>query len=109
VLSLEAPSENLGDARGAAVVLADNYGKWRTALHPAAIRRIEGIAGKLMQEFGYEITQKAGDRDIGAGLMSIYRICDAVNLFRFRVRDEGGIAAAITQSRRAALHSGVDE
>lgn len=109
MLSLDAPSENLGDTRGARHVVSHNVGKWKFQMDPAVVASLESIAGNLMQDLGYATGKFPGDRDVSAMSLLLYRIQDGVNLFRFRMREEGSIVAALAQMRRAAIHSGIEE
>jgi hypothetical protein len=54
MLTLEASTENLGDARGATRVVPENRGKWR-AMSPRTLARVEEIAGAVLAECGYEL------------------------------------------------------
>lgn len=45
-------------------VIAANRGKWRSALAPHEVRRIEEVAHDGLRAFGYEITQASGLRPI---------------------------------------------
>ena len=48
MLTLERSSENLGDARGARAVLADNSGKFHHAMPPKTLARVEELAGPVL-------------------------------------------------------------
>jgi hypothetical protein len=109
MLSLSAPSENLGDTRGMTTVVSDNSGKWQSQLGRDEIEGIESIAGQLMQELGYTVVSRAGDENLSRFRMALYQLHDGANLFRFRIRDEGGILPALAQTYRATIHAGVDE
>ena len=98
MLTLERPSENLGDTQGATVIVSDNFGKWRRELGAAEVRRVESIAGELMRELGYAPEHVAGDEDVRRLLLKLYRVHDAANLVRFRAR-VGGLAGAFDELR----------
>jgi hypothetical protein len=55
MLTLGRPAENLGDARGASHVLADNRGKFRHAMAPKTLERVEELAGPVLLECGYAL------------------------------------------------------
>ena len=96
MLSLDRPAENLGDTRGETSIVATNFGKWRRELRDAEVRRVERIAGALMAELGYA-PRHAGDENVPAWLLEVYRLRDALNLMRFGLR-RGGIAGALTEA-----------
>lgn len=109
MLQLTVPAENLGDARGLVTVDGSNTGKWRAKLTQREIEGIESIAGRLMAEVGYPTDGRAGDSDPSSLRLWMQKLNDGANLFRFRVRDSGGVIAAVRQSLRAQRYSGVDD
>lgn len=87
---LRAP-ENLGAARGEARVVAGNTQKWKTRMPAELRRRVEGVAGDLLAELGYE--REHPDlpvRRLSAARMAAYRLRDAWRQLRFRRRELGG-------------------
>ena len=93
--SLDEPSEDLGDARELRTVLASNMQKWIDGLSNEELRRIESIAGDLMCQLGYQTAGEPGDQDLAWMNRLRLQAADGVNLFRFRRRTEGGVAAAL--------------
>src|SRR4030095_15817795 len=55
MLTLVRPSENLGDARGARQVLDGNRDKFRRAMAPETVARIEQLAGAVLLACGYQV------------------------------------------------------
>jgi len=55
MLELARSTENLGDARGAQRVVADNHGKFRKKMPPRTLARVEEIAGPVLLECGYAL------------------------------------------------------
>jgi hypothetical protein len=100
MLTLDKPSENLGDAQGAVTIVADNFGKWKQKLSATEIRQIEMIAGGLMAQLGYTVEHHAGDEDVHPLMLQLCRLIDGVNLFRFGLQ-EGGLRGGIAEIRRA--------
>lgn len=97
MLSLDRPSENLGDTRGETSIVASNFGKWRRELRDDEVRRVERIAGALMAELGYSPEHEAGDEDVSSWRLAACRIRDGLSLVRFGLR-RGGIAGAVTEA-----------
>jgi len=97
MLSLDRPSENLGDTRGVTSIVASNFGKWRRELRDDEVRRVERIAGALMAELGYSPEHEAGDEDVSSWRLAACRIRDGLSLVRFGLR-RGGIAGAVTEA-----------
>lgn len=102
MLTLDKPSENIGDARGALGVVGGNFGKWRQSLRPREIHGIESIAGVMMQELGYELQGPAGDRDANRVYLRVARLLDTWNRFLFICRDEGSVIKAVRRLYRTA-------
>ncbi|HEX6995192.1 MAG TPA: sulfotransferase [Gammaproteobacteria bacterium] len=97
MLSLERPSENLGDTRGETSIVASNFGKWRRELGDGEVRRVERIAGAVMAELGYPPEHEAGDEDVPSWLLAACRVRDGLGLVRFGLR-HGGIAGALAEA-----------
>ena len=83
MLTLVRPSENLGDARGARQVLDGNRGKFRQAMAPKTIARIEELAGPVLLECGYELVMPPRPaRRLSALEMRLAQLRDGVQLAR---------------------------
>jgi hypothetical protein len=88
--------ENLGAARGAREVVAGNTQKWRTAMAPDARRAIEGVAGDLLDAYGYEREHPSLPTSaVPRARMAAYRLRDAWRQLRFRRRELGSWAEAL--------------
>lgn len=87
--------ENLGAGRGRTDVVAANRRKWATAMAPSLRRRIEAIAGELMDAYGYEREHpELGPRPLGGWALRALAVRDALAQLRFRRRELGGWVAA---------------
>ena len=100
MLVLEEPAENLGDAKGVLSVVRDNFGKWKTQLSGKEVLAIESIAGALMEDLGYTVEYCAGDQDVSAFRMGLGRAQDSWNRFKFTVREEQSLFAALARMSR---------
>ena len=82
MLTLAKPSENLGDARGAAWVVAGNSGKWH-AMAPETLARVEELAGPMLLECGYALTLPSrAPRRLSGLEMRLAQLRDALHLVR---------------------------
>ena len=81
MLVLKRTNEDLGDARGAERVLSGNRGKYRHAMEPRMLSRIEEIAGPVLLECGYalELPLRASRRLSAVG-MRLAQLRDALHL-----------------------------
>lgn len=87
--------ENLGTGRGRSDVVAANRRKWEAEMAPALRRRIEAIAGDLMDAYGYEREHPdVAVRPLGAWTLRALVLRDALAQLRFRRRELGGWVAA---------------
>ena len=94
--------ENLGDARGASDIERGNKFKYVGGMKPDTQRRIESITWPLLDKFGYPYWYRGDVRRIGRLSMKVFQAADAVNLFRFHVRECGlfrGIALVLSLYR----------
>ena len=109
MLVLEKPAEDLAATRHARTIVGGNTGKWRTGLSEREVAVIERICGGLMSELGYQPVYAAGDEDLNSAAMAWQRLADGFNLLRFRLRHEGGLLAALAETRRANRFRDVEE
>jgi hypothetical protein len=82
--------ENLGTAKGATRVIAQNQQKWKTRMSPSLRKRIERHTGDLLDAFGYEREYPG----LPTGRLSVvemeaYRLRDAWRHLRFQRRELG--------------------
>lgn len=82
--------ENLGEARGAAEVVGQNRLKWKARMDPTLRRRIESIAGDLIDAFGYEREYpELPVRRLSSFELARLRVRDAWRQVQFRRRELG--------------------
>ncbi|MGH8494923.1 MAG: sulfotransferase [Gammaproteobacteria bacterium] len=62
--------------KGEVSVIAANPTKWQDYFDSAAVRRLEGIAGQMLDELGYEVRTETGDRDPGRWQLKYWRAVD---------------------------------
>jgi hypothetical protein len=83
--------ENLGSARGAGRVMTGERQKWKQRMSPGLRRRIEEVAGDLLDAYGYEREfPDVRQRRLPAAQMTAYRLADAWRQLRFRRKEQGG-------------------
>ena len=81
MLTLVKPSENLGDARGARQVVGGNREKFRRAMAPQTVARIEELAGPVLRECGYDLVLPPRPvRRLSALEMRLAQLRDGVRL-----------------------------
>ena len=105
MLTLERPAEAIGDARGAAHIVASNTGKWDRSLDPREVTAIERIAGAMMVELGYAPRYAVGAQRVGAWRMRAYKALDGVNLMRRHLARGPGVMSTIRWAMRERTHS----
>lgn len=67
-----------------------NSGKWRTVLPPHQLAKVENIAGKLLDDLGYEVQNKTGNKALNKNYLVLVKILDKVNAaISFYKRDKG--------------------
>jgi hypothetical protein len=93
---LRRPPENLGAARGAREVVADNTAKWKLGMEPGERRAVEEITGDLLDAYGYEREHPAAPtRSLSRVRLEAYRVRDAWQQLRFRRRELGSWVEAV--------------
>jgi hypothetical protein len=81
--ALEASTENLGDTTGVVGVVRANRDKFRRAMAPRTLERIEEIAGDALRERGYALAlPPRACRRLGALEMRLAQLKDAWSLVR---------------------------
>jgi hypothetical protein len=104
MLTLQQPSEMIGNARGVSSIVRDNVNRWRQGLSEPEIRSIESIAGTLMSELGYVPAFTFGDRNLTWYEMMSARVMDAINIVRYAVHEEGSVIDGISHLWRVAKY-----
>ncbi len=97
---LQKPVEYGGDARNRMDIVGSNYGKWRTALSPQDIRRIEEVCGALLKDLGYDVSYDGPPRHLGKLHQKLLQLSDAFGLLRFELSTR-----SITETWRNLLYS----
>lgn len=74
--------ERKGDAKNKAYIVRNNQQKYLTRMKPRTQQKIEGIAGELLSELGYEVQYDGPVRRVGPTHLVTLKAWDAVNLIR---------------------------
>jgi hypothetical protein len=88
--------ENVGAARGAAQVVAENQRKWQRRMPPPMRRRFESVCGDLLDTLGYD--REYPDIEpwrVSPLRMRAYALRDAWRQLQFRRRELGGWLASL--------------
>ncbi|MGQ9862310.1 MAG: sulfotransferase family protein [Thiobacillaceae bacterium] len=97
MLHLARPSENLGDARGQTRIVAENLGKFRQRMPEYTLRRIEEIAGEVLEAHGYALAiPGTPPRRLGKFEMRVAQMRDGWNLIRSARAERGGYWQALS-------------
>jgi hypothetical protein len=100
MLSLDKPSEIIGDARGVVGIRIDNKAKYRSKMPPNVLMRIEAITGQVLEECRYELTcDVQPPARIGYVEMRLRQFKDAINLVRSSSKDGGLLRALVFHAR----------
>ena len=81
--------ENYGDAKDASVILSNNKNKYMSVLTDNQIRSMEEICYDWLGNYGYPIHYASKSVSISRMRLSICYLMDAVNIMKFRIKDEG--------------------
>lgn len=85
IVQLNAPSENLGDAKGAVKIVNNNYGKWRS-MNKASITKIEKICTPLLANLGYTMDHHKDSLRLNKVEMLYYKFSDGLNFLWFEIK-----------------------
>lgn len=80
VVHLKKPSEPVGDAKGKAEIVRDNFGKYMRRLRPREIRDIESLAYETMKSLGLDPVYATRARSMSNIEQRLRRIKDGVQL-----------------------------
>lgn len=96
MLTLDRPSENLGDAKGQTRIVTDNLGKFKRNLPERTLRRIEEIAGGVLQNHGYSLLlPNVRPRRLGRFEMRLAQIRDGWELVQSARQERGSYWKAL--------------
>jgi hypothetical protein len=91
MLRLEKPVEPVGSAKGMETVLQNNKQKYKNLMNPRLQRKIEKIAGELLEHLGYSITFRCSPQRVPGSKMLLYRVTDRISMERKRLKTNGFI------------------
>lgn len=87
MLSLTRPSENLGRARGVTAIVRGNTGMYRDRMDARTVVAIERIAGTLLRDLGYEVSNVRPPLRLSAASMRLRQARDFFALVsRYRMQ-----------------------
>jgi len=89
MLTLTAPTERHGDAKGYKAILGTNFNKYEKRLSKGEIRKLESIAHDGLEKYGYETINNSDPIKLSKNAMRYYAMKDGLNLWFFSIRDEG--------------------
>jgi hypothetical protein len=89
MMTLEEPSEKVGDARGQTYIVRNNVQKYRTQLSPIQVRRIEQIACPMMRALGYEPEYEVKFRPLSPLTLRMLALSDMWATLCSRVSETG--------------------
>lgn len=89
MLELQHAPENLGTTKGVHAIVAGNSGQFRVGLAAAEVASIEGIAGSMLGELGYEVPGDLRPRRLSRTSMRLRQAKDYLALVRQRAATEG--------------------
>jgi hypothetical protein len=87
LLSLEKPSENLGDAKGAIEIVSSNTCKWETFFSEKTLNQIEGLTVKVAGPLGYKMKSQPTKLNCIQELW--HKTLDGINLLLFYSKEHG--------------------
>jgi hypothetical protein len=90
MMSLDRPSENLGDAKGRTDIVQDNTGKYHERLTRKQIERIEEIVWPaLQQDTPYQVHYGRQHQPLSPTARRLFHLYDGLASARFHVREKG--------------------
>lgn len=99
MLELSQPTENLGSARGARMIVKGNAGKWRTELTSRQIERVEAAAYPGLIALDYPVSLATGPRPPGRVSLAALQVLDGARLIERDAR-RVGLPTAVRQRLR---------
>jgi hypothetical protein len=82
-------TENLGDAKGQAIIIRGNLGKYKEQLSSSQVNRIEEIVKPVALNLGYEIGENVRFKPVNAKLLNFLAACDGWTSVKFHVAEYG--------------------
>ena len=92
MITLDRPSENLGDARGQARIVRSNAEKWRD-MDPALRGHIEAIAGETLTALGYPVSHRGRPDRLTPTRMLAGQVLDGIRLLQGDMTERGVVGA----------------
>ncbi|MHC4387072.1 MAG: sulfotransferase family protein [Planctomycetota bacterium] len=89
MLSLERPSESMGDAKGQTRIATNNREKYVEQLSVVDIKRIEEITLPVLRDTPYKVHFAQRHRPLNSLFMKLLRLYDGCALLTYNMRDKG--------------------
>lgn len=99
MVTLSKPSENYGDAKGMAKVMASNSEKFKTIMSEKEICRIEGLTLPEIKDKKYQVLFAKKEKDVLKVDLLFWRMLDILNLIKFNI-NEFGLVRGISHFRK---------
>ncbi|WJW75302.1 sulfotransferase [Thiohalobacter sp. IOR34] len=104
--SLDAPSENLGDARGAVGIIQGNKNKYLRALRKIEIKKIEEFGFEGMKLYGYQPIYASQAREVSGLQRRLWHLQDGLSLAKAVAREHGLLRGILMHLRHKRLFVG---
>ena len=87
--SLEKPSENLGDTKGASTIVATNTKKYLERLTSSELKRIEEMVCIEAKKAGYQMETQVQHRSVNYLELLSYKLYDGWSILTFQIKEHG--------------------
>lgn len=104
MLTLVRPPEELGDTKGVAEIVSTNSEKWRTQLSTREQTALESVAGRVLEDCGYETSYDGPARRVPQWKMALMRGMDAAVFARANLRNATGLKRVLRIIRTSAIY-----
>lgn len=91
MISLDKPTENIGDAKGEVIIVTTNKDKWQSKMSPKLLKEIESICITQLKKYHYPSTYTGKQIHISKIKLEYYRILDGFNLLIRDINNRGMI------------------
>lgn len=99
---LKSPSENLGDTKGAKIIVSSNINKYNNEFSNKTIRRIEEIVYPILIKLNYPLNNEVKYKPLSKWKKTLFKLQDSVAILMFYLKNEGNIKNLINSYRKSS-------
>ena len=89
MLSLNRPTENLGDTKGETDIVSGNHGKYKMLMTEKEVANVEAYCAESLRQLGYSVSHQGSNKRLSMVEIRRYQVSDVVRLIQKDAQEVG--------------------